>query len=187
MSAMVDQERRLAMVKVDPKKVKVNPNQTIERLLRIAQDNGMTEKVLKEEILKCTGKAAFNAKNWQKYLQLISNWRFFHPAPRIPSPPCPICGASQGVDSSLAGLYKAHSPSMRGLRCNANKHHFFMMMEVDRLVKMKGITLEEAIQRVKETDARLQKYLQERESICTILGPCNVTSPSTSLQGVPIS
>jgi hypothetical protein len=119
-----------------------------ENILKICADYGMNEKTFLEEIKKNSCNGPFKPEKWDKYLLVIRNWRLLHPMPR-PKQYCAICGEEMHQDSKLVGLYK-NSP-MTGMRCE-NRHHFFMLLAADGVMKSKGITFEEAVEIVKKND-----------------------------------
>ena len=123
---------------------------TKENILRICADYGMSEKTFIEEIKKNDCKGSFKPEKWDKYLLVIRNWRLLHPMPKVKQY-CMICGEVMHQDSKLVGLYK-NSP-MTGMRCE-ERHHFFMLLAADGIRVSKGITMEEAIQIVKDQEAK---------------------------------
>jgi len=121
---------------------------TKELILQIAEDGGLSKKIFLEQCKANNCNGAFNSKNWDKYLQVIWKYRVLHSESTIEQR-CAICGEVMKVDPELQGLFR-DSP-MTGMRCN-DWHHFFMLLEADRLSKKNKISFEEALAMVKEFD-----------------------------------
>jgi hypothetical protein len=132
-------------------KVKEAPR-TRERILAIALEHGMAESVFVSEIKRNRCNGAFKPGHWDKYVQVITKWEFFNRSRLAPPPPpCPVCGGEQFHDHDLVGKFKSHSP-MTGLRCHT-VHHFYMVMEADRIAEKETIPFELALEKVKMKEA----------------------------------
>jgi hypothetical protein len=126
-------------------------NHTKEVILQIAKEHGMDENVFIKEIKLANYNGPFKPANWDKYIKVILNWEFFNRSRKSPPPPpCPVCGAAQFHDQELVGLYRLTSYS--GLRCEKNKHHFYMVLEALRLKDLGKMEFEQALQLQKEKE-----------------------------------
>ena len=115
---------------------------TKELILQIAEDGGLSKKTFLEECKANNCNGAFNPKNWDKYLQVIWKYRVLHSGP-IVEQRCAICGEVMKVDPDLRGLFRL-SP-MTGMRCN-DRHHFFMLLDADKIMQENKCSFEQAVQ-----------------------------------------
>jgi hypothetical protein len=121
---------------------------TKEKILQIAADSGIQKDLFLELCKKANCNGSFKTENWEKYLQVIRNHQILYPKP-APEQHCAICGELMTMDKDLRGLFR-DSP-MTGMRCS-NRHHFFMLLEADRIRLTKGISFEDAVEIVKKFD-----------------------------------
>jgi hypothetical protein len=112
-----------------------------DKILVIAEDYGLTKKIFLDECKANNVGGVFDVKNWDRYMQVIRNYRILHPIPK-PKQLCPICGEEMHVDPNLIGRFR--SSPMTGMRCN-DRHHFFMLLEAARIQEENKCTFEESV------------------------------------------
>jgi hypothetical protein len=116
---------------------------TKELILAIAKDHGMNEKVFKEEIKKHGCAGPFDEKKWKRYYQIICGWEFFNQTYKSTMHmACPVCGAKQIQDPTLV---RVRLMAYTWMRCEANKHHYYIVLEAARQASHGVRLFEEAL------------------------------------------